>query len=63
MQISEVMTRNVHTARCDQTIWENADLIAQIDSGALLVNEQDRLAGMITDRDIAIRAVAKCLDV
>ena len=62
MQIRDVMTTEVKTLTPDQSIREAAALMADIDSGALLVNEQDRLIGMITDRDIAIRAVAKGLD-
>lgn len=62
MKISEIMTRNVKTTSPDQSIRDCAALMAQIDSGALLVNDKDRLIGMITDRDIAIRAVAEGLD-
>src|SRR5262249_22988927 len=40
-----------------QTIRDAARLMAQIDAGVLPVGENDRLVGMITDRDIAIRAV------
>jgi CBS domain-containing protein len=59
MRIQEVMTRNVHLARPSQTIREAARLMADIDAGALPVGENDRLVGMITDRDIAVRAVAE----
>lgn len=59
MQVSEVMTRNVRIARPDQTIQDIAKLLSDIDSGAMPVGENDRLVGMITDRDIAIRAVAQ----
>ena len=62
MQIKDIMTTDVKTLTPDQSIREAAALMADIDSGALLVNDQDRLIGMITDRDIAIRAVAKGLD-
>ena len=62
MKINEIMTHDVQTARPEQSIREAAALMAKIDSGALLVNENDRLVGMITDRDIALRAVAKGLD-
>lgn len=62
MQIRDVMTTDVKTLTPDQTIQEAAALMEKIDSGALLINDQDRLVGMITDRDIAIRAVAKGLD-
>jgi CBS domain-containing protein len=43
----------------EQTISEAARLMAEIDAGALPVGEEDRLVGMITDRDIAVRAVAE----
>ena len=62
MQIRDVMTTDVKTLTPDQTIQEAAALMEKIDSGALLINDQDRLVGMITDRDITIRAVAKGLD-
>lgn len=61
MKISEIMTRNVQTVRPDDSIREAAALMARIDSGALLVEDDDRLVGMLTDRDIALRAVAEGL--
>jgi CBS domain-containing protein len=61
MKISEVMTKDVLTAKPSQTIQEAANMMARIDSGAIMVEEQERLIGMITDRDIAIRAVAEGL--
>lgn len=62
MKIREIMTRNVQIVEPEQSIREVAQLMEQIDSGALLVHEGDRLVGVITDRDIAIRAIAKGLD-
>ncbi len=59
MQVSEAMTRNVRVANIDETIEKAAQLMAGLDAGALPVNEETRLVGMITDRDIAIRAVAQ----
>jgi CBS domain-containing protein len=59
MRISEIMTRDVRLAKPDQTIQEAAKVMAEIDSGALPVTDGDRLIGMITDRDIAVRAVAQ----
>jgi CBS domain-containing protein len=59
MRVSEVMTRGVRVANPDQTISEAARLMAEIDAGALPVGEDERLVGMITDRDIAVRAVAR----
>ncbi len=59
MKIREAMTQDVRLARPDQTIREAANLMAELDIGALPVEENDRLVGMITDRDIAVRAVAQ----
>lgn len=59
MRVSEAMTRDVRIARPDQTIQEAASVMADIDAGAMPVGDHDRLVGMLTDRDIAIRAVAR----
>ncbi|HSJ39698.1 MAG TPA: CBS domain-containing protein, partial [Xanthobacteraceae bacterium] len=61
-KVSDVMTRDVHLARPDQTIREAAVEMAKADIGSLPVGENDRLIGMITDRDIVLRAVAKGRD-
>ena len=58
MRVAEAMTRDVRIASPDQTISDAASLMAQCDAGAIPVGENDRLVGMITDRDIAVRAVA-----
>jgi CBS domain-containing protein len=58
MKISEVMTREVATVRADQTAQEAASFMLQGDAGSIPVTEGDRLIGMITDRDIAVRGVA-----
>jgi CBS domain-containing protein len=58
MRVSEAMTRHVKICTPGQTIREVAKTMAEIDAGALPVGENDRLIGMITDRDIAIRGVA-----
>lgn len=62
MKIKDVMTHNVEKLSPENTIGEAANIMARIDSGAILVNEGDRLVGIITDRDIAIRAVAEGLN-
>lgn len=59
MKVSEVMTRNVRTVRPDQSVREAASFMLQADAGAIPVTERDRLIGMITDRDIAVRGVAE----
>jgi CBS domain-containing protein len=58
MKISETMTRDVKLATPTQSIREAAQMMAELDAGALPVAEGDRLVGMITDRDVAIRAIA-----
>lgn len=59
MRVSEAMTRDVQIANPEQSIREVATIMAQCDVGCLPVGENDRLVGMITDRDIAVRAVAE----
>ena len=59
MRVSEAMTRNVRLCTPGQTIREVASIMAEIDAGSMPVGENDRLIGMVTDRDIAIRAVAQ----
>jgi CBS domain-containing protein len=58
MQISEIMSANVQIANPNQSIREVARMMAECDCGALPVGDNDRLVGVVTDRDIAIRAVA-----
>lgn len=58
MKVNECMTREVCVATPELTLREAALIMAEIDAGALPVRQADRLVGMITDRDIAIRAVA-----
>ena len=59
MKVSDAMTRDVRVANPNQTIQDAAKMMSDIDSGVLPVGENDRLIGMITDRDIAVRAVAQ----
>jgi CBS domain-containing protein len=59
MKISECMTRKVRTVAPERSIQEAARLMAEMDVGALPVGQDDRLVGMITDRDIAVRAVCE----
>lgn len=59
MKISECMSRDVRTISPERSIREAAQVMAAMDIGALPVGADDRLIGMITDRDIAVRAVAE----
>ena len=58
MKVKEAMCNDVQLIGPDQTIRDAARRMVEIDAGALPVAEKDRLVGMITDRDIAVRAVA-----
>lgn len=59
MKVSNCMTKNVQVANPDQTIRDAAMAMSRLDAGVMPVGENDRLVGMITDRDIAIRGVAE----
>lgn len=59
MRISEAMTPNVCIVNPSETVQMAAEAMATQGIGLLPVGENDRLVGMITDRDIAVRAVAK----
>src|SRR5574338_1654626 len=59
MRVSEAMTRDVRVATPGQSIRDVAKIMGEIDAGAMPVAENDRMIGMITDRDIAVRAVAQ----
>src|SRR5262245_39864821 len=59
MKVRDVMSTKVNLASPDDTIQRAAQLLAKSDCGALPVGENDRLVGMITDRDITVRAIAQ----
>jgi CBS domain-containing protein len=59
MKVSEVMTRDVQTVRPDEPVRQAASFMLSADAGSIPVTEGERLIGMITDRDIAVRGVAK----
>lgn len=58
MRVQDMMTSKVCVASSGQPIREAAQMMAQLDCGILPVGENDRLVGMITDRDITVRAIA-----
>jgi CBS domain-containing protein len=62
MQVKEVMTRGAECVRPDDTLQQVAEKMKQLDVGPLPVCDNDRLAGMITDRDIVVRVVAEGRD-
>jgi CBS domain-containing protein len=59
MKVSECMSSDVEFVSPDQPIQQAAQFMLRADTGALPVGDSDNLIGMITDRDIAVRAVAE----
>ena len=59
MKVRDVMTREVATISADQTAQEAANFMLQGEAGSIPVTDGEQLIGMITDRDIAVRGVAK----
>jgi CBS domain-containing protein len=62
MLIKDVMTRNVEEIGSLATLQDAAEKMKSCDVGALPVCENDKLVGILTDRDIAVRAVANGQD-
>jgi len=64
MKISEVMTRNVEYIPSSTTLEEAAVRMRELDTGFLPIGDSPdgRLQGVITDRDIVVRALAEGLD-
>ena len=61
MRISDIMTRDVQVARPEDTLRDAAETMARIDAGSLPVCDGRRLLGIVTDRDIVVRGLAKGL--
>lgn len=59
MQVREIMTPDAHIVDPDMSIKDVASRMLDEDLGAYPVGENDRLVGMVTDRDITVRGVAR----
>jgi CBS domain-containing protein len=59
MKISDVMTTDVETVSADQTAQDAAKFMLRAEAGSIPVCDGDKVIGMITDRDIAVRGVAE----
>lgn len=59
MQIADVMTRGVRTLTLTDSVVQAAQAMEEMDVGAIPICDGDRLVGMVTDRDIVLRAVAQ----
>ncbi|QDH69626.1 CBS domain-containing protein [Marilutibacter alkalisoli] len=61
MKIAEIMTTNVALTAPDEKLQRAADIMLSKDVGCLPVGENGKLVGMLTDRDITVRGIARGL--
>jgi predicted transcriptional regulator len=59
MKVSEVMTAQVAAAQPSSSIKSVGKMMSDVDTGAIPVVEDGRIVGLVTDRDIVLRAVAE----
>lgn len=62
MKVAQIMTKQVHYLNKDCTIKEAAQLMKEQGFGAIPIEDNDKLIGMITDRDLTISALAQGKD-
>src|SRR3954471_23683229 len=60
--VADVMTRDVRSMTPQQTLADAAKVMDELNVGVIPVCEGDRLVGMVTDRDIVVRGLARDLD-
>lgn len=58
MKVTEVMSKNVHLLGALDTVLDAAQLLRKADIGMVPVTRDDRLIGVVTDRDIVMQVVA-----
>lgn len=63
MKVRDIMSKDVACLRSDDSIERAAQLMKQYNCGSIPVCTQDKLIGIVTDRDIALRSVASGNDV
>lgn len=61
MQVKEIMTTDPHYLGKEATLQDAARMMEQCDCGMVPISEGDRLIGIVTDRDLAVRGIAKGL--
>jgi CBS domain-containing protein len=62
MQLKDIMTADPLVLSPETALREAAQQMRELDSGVMPVGEGDRLVGMLTDRDITVRATAEGRD-
>jgi CBS domain-containing protein len=60
--VEEIMTTNPRTVNVDDTVSQAAQVMRDSDIGDVIVVEDGQVTGIVTDRDIAVRAVAEGRD-
>ena len=60
--VTDVMTRDVRSMTPQDTLCDAAKVMDELNVGVVPVCEGDRLVGMVTDRDIVVRGLARELD-
>lgn len=58
MKVREIMSKDIACLRSDDTIERAAQLMKQYNCGSIPVCTQDKIIGIVTDRDIAVRSIA-----
>jgi len=59
LKLNQLMTKNVRSVTPDSSIQEAARIMADINCGSVPVVQNDKVVGVVTDRDIVLRSVAK----
>ncbi|MHB1393286.1 MAG: CBS domain-containing protein [Clostridia bacterium] len=59
MKVKQIMTTDVSTVAPNDTVTKAASLMGQLDVGSIPVIDNNRVVGIVTDRDIVLRGVAK----
>lgn len=63
MKVKDIMTTEIASLNTDDTIERAAQLMKQYDVGSIPVCSKDKIIGIVTDRDIAVRCVASGWDI
>lgn len=63
MKVKDIMSKDIASLRSDDSIERAAQLMKQYNCGSIPVCTQDKLIGIVTDRDIAVRSVASGQDI
>lgn len=63
MKVSEIMTKEVISLSVDDTAEHAAQLMKEHNIGAIPVDREDKVVGIVTDRDIVLRCIAENKDI